>query len=250
LRSKETDGKAWIQNPGYNFVYNKLWLSKTQNITCAPAGVEPENYPVFYKPITNLYSLGAKSFKANSPVKGRLHPGLFWSEYLEGKHWTFDCSFKNGSVSDVFALRADKKKDVFSCWGEIKKPDLTEAKDWISNYLVGYKGNLNFEFIGDKIIEVHLRNSDQMQKMKESGHGVCVPFFGSPGRYDVNQKMLQVLNKTIKGATSIVTIDSNGNPEAGVGNTRRLGYVTSNDKSLAFETKNYILQHIVKKRNE
>jgi len=248
VKSKETDGKAWVKNPGYNFVYNKLWLSKTQGIKCAPAGVEPENYPVFYKPIMNMYSLGAESFKADSPVNKRLHPGIFWSEYLNGEHWTFDCTF-NGSLIDVFALRADKSGDVFSSWEKMKTPDLTPAKRWASKYLIGYEGDLNFELIGDKIIEVHLRRSDQMQKMRNNGHQFCVPFFGSPGTYDVNYRMLDILNRTVENIDAVVTVDENGYPEPSTGNTRRLGYVTSNDKELAFETKNYTLEHIVKRDN-
>jgi hypothetical protein len=113
LKSVEVDGRAWVKNPSYNYVYNKLWLCKVQGIKCAPAGVEPESYPVFYKPIINLYSLGAGSFKAEKPTEGRVSPGLFWMEYLEGKHWTFDCFYKDGAFTDVYALEAEKEDDEF-----------------------------------------------------------------------------------------------------------------------------------------
>ena len=38
------DTDAWIQNPDYNFIYNKLWIAQSQGISCGPMNVYPNKY--------------------------------------------------------------------------------------------------------------------------------------------------------------------------------------------------------------
>lgn len=240
----ELDEEAWINNPDYNYVYNKLWLCKTQNIKAGPVPTKPNKYSVFYKPIINLYSLGACSFKAEEEVNDTLHPGLFWMEYLKGVHWTIDCNYSNGNISNSFTLKAKKDGDLFKLW----KPYSMKFDwilSWFKKHLSGYEGPVNLEGIGNNILEVHLRNSSQMKLMKKSGKKYCVPFFGSIGRYDIDEKKLNNLYNLYENSIIKITIE-NGKPEFGLGESRRLGYVISNSKDICFEIKNKITDKVVK----
>lgn len=241
MKSIEVDGKAWINNPRYNYVYNKLWLCKTQEIKAAPSGVEPDSYPVFYKPIINLYSLGAFSFKADGPVDGVIHSGLFWMEYLEGKHWTFDCYYNQESFHDVYALEAEKSDDNFDLWKIIEDPDLEYSKWWVKKHLKGYSGPLNIEIIGDNIIEVHLRNSEQLSLMKNRGKGYCSPVFGKDREYHIPiQKVKNQLSEHFKETEFILTLED-GKPEIGMGDKRRIGYLISTSKQEVLQAKKYFV---------
>ena len=56
-KNYSNDLDSWLFNNKYREVYNKLWLSYTQDIDCAPMGIYPNKYPVIIKPIINLYGM-------------------------------------------------------------------------------------------------------------------------------------------------------------------------------------------------
>jgi hypothetical protein len=229
------DADAWKRNLQYNQVYNKLWLMQTQNVDCAPCPIEPSSYPVFYKPIINLYSLGCCAFKANRPVsESKKHPGLFWSEYLTGKHWTFDAKCQSGELVNAVGLEGHKSDGVFDYW-EPMKPNLSMVRPWSKRYLVGYSGPINFELIGDTIIECHLRNSNEIKKVypdnypshnQSEASEYIVPIYAEPGIYDVNDMKLKWFKRTYQWSSIYMTIED-GKPEMGSGPKRRVGYITT-----------------------
>lgn len=240
----EVDEKAWIDNPKYNYVYNKLWLCRTQNLEAGPVPTKPNNYPVFYKPIINLYSLGAYSFKVEGEVEKRFHPGLFWMEYLSGEHWTINCEYKNGEISDPFVLQAEKKGDLFDLWKPYSM-DYGWIEKWLGRYLSGYQGPLNLEGIGENLIEVHLRTSDQIDLMEDEEKHFCTPFFGSPGTYTVDEDTLKSIESD-SSSKVVITIEE-GNPELGIDENRRLGYVISGNKEEAFRVREEVLSKVVER---
>lgn len=217
------DSKAWKRNPEYRHVYNKLWLSLDQGLKAAPVPVKPKKYPVFYKPIYNLYGWGKKAFRAESNPKEEVHPGMFWMETLEGVHWTIDGEFKNGEIEDAFALEGKKDKDRFSLWKPTNK-NLNWVEGWLAKKISEYEGPINLEGIGNYVIEIHLRKSEQMDIMKSKGHSYCAPI------YQRNFEEKQT------SGTNFVDL---GKEQSMKGETI-FGYVTAETKEKALKAKNQI----------
>lgn len=193
MNSNRPDGKRWIENEQYRHVYNKLWLCSTQDVRFAPCGVEPEKYPVFYKPIMNLYSLGAFAFKANEAIQSsKKHPGIFWMEYLSGDHFTVDGNWNGSSIRNPAIYKANKKNDVFESWIPVDTA-LEVPERWGRSYLADYEGPINFEWIGETLIEVHLRKSLQIQlaiggdRFDPSYSDVVIPIFKNSKSYEIEE---------------------------------------------------------------
>lgn len=138
------------------WVYNKLELSTVLGYKCGPVGIDVP-VPGYYivRPPVNLLGLGLGAKKIWIDKKtDHLTPGHFWCEWFEGQHYSVD--FEEG-------------KWVRTTTGLQNKDDLTKWKKW---YTVGKtfkfpsiisqfekKSNVNCEFIGDKLIEVHIRKN-------------------------------------------------------------------------------------------
>jgi len=129
LRIPTEDPDAYEWYPQQAWVYDKLRLCASQGITCAPHGVEPPEFPVFSKPITNLRGMGVGSRVLHSPADYRRHlmPGHFWMPLLQARRPALE----------------------------------TYLTDWLERYIGCYTGMMNFESIGGRIIDAHLRFADQ-----------------------------------------------------------------------------------------
>lgn len=164
IRIPVADVTAWSMFPAHNHVYNKVWLCGTQSIAHAPLPVAPPHFPVFVKPITNLLGMSIGSFRADRPEDlAEYRPGTFWMELLTGPHISTDVAVANG-VAHWYAHTRGHPIDNgrFSHWerlnGDNRALDALLG-DWISRHLQGYTGIANFESIGGRIIECHLRMS-------------------------------------------------------------------------------------------
>ena len=163
------DAHAWRLNPTYRQVYDKLWITREQDIPAAPVGVDPRDLGlgsderVFVKPITNLHgvALGARAVPVNDvPVQA----GCFWSPLLTGVHTSSDCLIRDGEVLwFAHAQGSQACHDHRNLYWEIgvslpeRHPRLMER---VAQWLPGYTGLCNLEMIGDTVIEVHLRGSN------------------------------------------------------------------------------------------
>ena len=81
--------------------------------------------------------------------------GYFWCEWFEGRHLSID--YKN--KKQVLCVEGHKQKDTFTKWDkwiktndELPFPNI--LKDLTDIELI------NCEYIGDKLIEVHLRHNE------------------------------------------------------------------------------------------
>ncbi len=161
------DGDAWAWYPEYKWVYNKLAIAESQNLLCAPHGLEPPSFPVFSKPIYNMKGMGAGSRVIRSLKKYKRYerPGHFWMSLLEGDHVSSDVAVVKGEPQ-WWRHTTGKPLDrgMFDYWTVLANPiPAVESYcgDWLRRCLAGYTGMVNFETIGGKIIEVHLRFADQ-----------------------------------------------------------------------------------------
>ncbi|MDP3698328.1 MAG: hypothetical protein Q8R47_01955 [Nanoarchaeota archaeon] len=160
-----TDDGAWEHFPKHRWVYNKLEVALSQNLRCAPVGVEPKEFPVFMKPITNLYGAGLSSGLILSPEeyeKKKHLSGHFWMEFLQGEHLSHDLVVMNGEVVFNLAFRGEKLgQGMFDYWETVESAVSTDyVSSWVKKNLSDYTGTVNLETIDCKIIECHLRMGD------------------------------------------------------------------------------------------
>lgn len=86
-----------------------------------------------------------------------LSPGTFWCEFFEGKHLSVD--YKWGK--QILCAQGIKRDDTFTQWDKwIRVSDNIPLPDLLKTNFYHQKW-INCEFIGNKLIEVHLRyNTD------------------------------------------------------------------------------------------
>ena len=152
------EDKVWKTiNPDYIWVMDKLILSKKLGYECGPTGIdvtEPGYYIV--RPCVNALGLGLGAEKVWLEKETiHLPYGYFWCEWFEGRHLSID--YKN--KKQVLCVEGHKQKDTFTKWDkwiktndELPFPNI--LKDLTDIELI------NCEYIGDKLIEVHLRHNE------------------------------------------------------------------------------------------
>jgi hypothetical protein len=167
LRIPTEDFDAYEWNPAHHWVYNKLLIAESQGIICAPHGVTPRSFPVFSKPLINLRGMGAGSRVLDSVDEYKRHEsgGHFWMTLLRGEHVSSDIAIEAGqAVWFRHAQGIPSGEGTFDYWIVHAEPyaDLEHyCSAWLARNLRGYTGMVNLESIGGRIIEVHLRFSDQ-----------------------------------------------------------------------------------------
>lgn len=161
------DIDCWPWFPRHRWVYDKLKIAESQGLRCAPHGVLPDRYPVFSKPIINLRGMGIGSRKITSTEEILAHssPGHMWMEHLEGDHVSTDCAIVKGEICWIRHSKGFSAADgMFTHW-IIYADEHTVIKQylskWVATHMADYTGMMNFETIGNRIIEAHLRFSDQ-----------------------------------------------------------------------------------------
>lgn len=204
------DPDCWLLFPAHRWVYDKLKVAESQGLPCGPHGVAPPSYPVFSKPIMNMkgMGIGSRVMRSEQEMDHHSHPGHMWMALLEGDHVSTDCAVEAGRI--VWARHATGvpwTDGTFRYWtihAEIM-PELADyLGQWVSRHMSGYSGMMNFETIGGRIIEAHLRFADQwcdlygegwvnaLVRLYETGRwnyadeqrtiGYSVPLFASHGQ--------------------------------------------------------------------
>ena len=161
------DGDAWRWYPKYKWVYNKLSVAESQDLDCAPHGIDPDHFPVFSKPIYNMRGMGAGSgvMRTMKEYKYRQRPGHFWMQMLDGEHVSTDVAVVDGEVKwQRHCVGAPLEGGMFDYWTVLAttKPAIERyLANWVRKHMPDYTGMLNFETINTVIIEVHMRFADQ-----------------------------------------------------------------------------------------
>lgn len=148
--------KVWkTVDPDDMWVFDKLILSTKLGYKCGPVGV-PVDEPGWYivRPAVNALGLGLGTtivYIDNST--DHLTPGHFWCEVFEGRHLSVDYHYG----LQVLCVEGFKSKDTFTKWDEWKRTsDYVNRPNLIIPFMQKYKW-INCEYIGGKLIEVHLR---------------------------------------------------------------------------------------------
>lgn len=169
------DADAWEWYPAHRWVYDKLRVALSQGFVAAPHGVMPGAFPVFSKPITNLRGMGTGSrvIRSAAEYQAALTPGHFWMELLRGEHVSTDVAVLAGrAVWWRHATGITRPGGTFDRWIIHAKPRAeleAYCGAWIAAHMGGYTGMMNFETIGGRIIEAHLRFADQWPDLYGAG---------------------------------------------------------------------------------
>ena len=161
------DPDAWIWYPQHRWVYDKLKIAESQGIACGPHGVPPARYPVFSKPMMNMkgMGIGSRIVASAAELDHCYQPGHMWMQCLTGAHVSTDCAVEDGMVRwSRHATGIPWDNGMFKYWTihAKAKPELEQyLADWVTRHMTGYTGMMNFETIGGRIIEAHLRFADQ-----------------------------------------------------------------------------------------
>jgi len=169
------DFHVWPMYPDHRWIYDKLAVAVSQGLQAAPHGVPPPFYPVFSKPITNLRGMGAGSLilPDEDTYLASLQPGHFWSPLHTGAHVSSDAAVIDGKpVWWRHTTGIASGRGTFDYWHihAEARPELESyCGDWSMKHLAGYTGMANFETIGGRIIEAHLRLTDQWPDLYGAG---------------------------------------------------------------------------------
>lgn len=244
VRIPTDDGDAYLLFPRHRWVYNKLLIAESQELPHAPHGIMPAHFPVFSKPIYNMRGMGVESrILHNASDYGRhQRPGHMWMQLLEGEHVSSDIAVSDGRpMWWRHAIGRSIGDGMFDYWivlSERREPIEEYGGEWIRRHLSGYTGIANVETIGGKIIEVHLRFSDQWPDLYGKGwltalvglyqhgaweysdadrrEGYSFALFGPHGvqyRHPSKERLDEVLS--LKGVSSVqITFNEDQAPEA------------------------------------
>ncbi|MFO1034742.1 MAG: hypothetical protein U1E15_11925, partial [Hyphomicrobiales bacterium] len=158
----DIDCHEWF--PDYRFIYDKLFVARSQGLACGTAAETPVAFPVFAKPRVNLKGMGLGSgiIGDAAAFRARMDDGMMWMALLSGAHVSTDCAVDRGRVRWVrHATGLPFGEGMFSRWtvhGDGVMPELTDLLTaWIARVLPDYTGMINLETMGGRIIEAQIR---------------------------------------------------------------------------------------------
>ena len=163
------DIQAYKKYKKYNYVYDKLWVCKSQDIKSGTLesidNSEILNYPIFIKPRWGHKTATSKDcYKINNYnelIKHKKKRDMMWSEFLDDTEEMTDFMIHNGFITHQITykyspLQHGSIADEWKYIGPELKPPERVVK-WVNDNLNGFTGVCNVQFRGDKIIEVGLR---------------------------------------------------------------------------------------------
>ena len=169
------DGDSYRLYPEHRWIYNKMMIADSQGLANGPHGLEPELFPVFSKPIYNMRGMGAGSrvLKNEKEYQNNQRPGHMWMSLLHGEHVSSDVAVVQGEAKWWrHVVGRAIGEGMFDYWTVLgaARPEIEEyCGDWLRRNMAGYTGMMNFETIGARIIEAHLRFSDQWPDLYGKG---------------------------------------------------------------------------------
>lgn len=165
------DPDAYRINPKHNWAYNKLMIAEKQGLECGLFGLSPEKFPVIIKPVYNLRSMGTGIDIAHSEEEfnQKIKDGFMWETFFEGEHVSTDMAVEKGKMVWFCHCKGfPLNEGTFDYW-EVETSERSELTAYLTSFLENnlstYTGMVNFETIGGKIIEMHLRFTRQFPEL-------------------------------------------------------------------------------------
>ena len=165
------DGQAYNKYPKHNFVYDKLWICKSQNVRSGTLEdlienrYKAQNYPIFIKPRWGHKSASSKNcYKIHSYeelLKYKHIPNMMWSEFIKDTEGMTDFMVHKGNIVHQITYKySDTQHGVVADDWKYISPDNQPPEyvvSWINTHMKEYTGICNVQYRGTTIIEVGLR---------------------------------------------------------------------------------------------
>jgi hypothetical protein len=167
------DYEAWVTcHPDDLWIFDKLILAKKLGYLCGPADVGvPESNNYIVRPCVNLAGMGIGA-ELRFLEKGRwdLEPGYFWCKPFKGRHLSVDYAIDPKSrVIEQGVTTEGFRSPTNPIW-KFDRWVRVDDKLKINFMLTKLKGSyehVNCEFIGGRLIEMHLRSNTDMGDYNE-----------------------------------------------------------------------------------
>jgi hypothetical protein len=167
------DYQAWVTcHLDDLWIFDKLILARKLGYLCGPADVAvPESNNYIVRPCVNLagMSIGAE-IRFLEKGKWDLESGYFWCEAFEGRHLSVDYAIdptsrviEQGETIEGFRNPANPLWK-FDKWIRVK--DKLKINFMLTKLKGSYE-HINCEFIGGRLIEMHLRHNTEMGDYNE-----------------------------------------------------------------------------------
>jgi len=167
------EDEAWLNCHNDDlWIFDKLVLAKKLGYICGPVGVDvptPGDYIV--RPSVNCMGMGRGAEIVNiQESTDHLPLGYFWCEIFTGRHISVDYKFdiKQRIIEQDLTVEGFRR-DGDPIWKFWKWKKINEFVP-IHRIILDVKGSyeyINCEYIGDRLVEVHLRNNSDMHESTE-----------------------------------------------------------------------------------
>jgi hypothetical protein len=163
------DGISYDKYPDFKYVYDKLWIIKSQGLMGGKLedvrGKEHKfHYPLFIKPRWGHLSASSKNcFKihdANELKKYSHYEHMMWSEFIDANEGMTDYIMLKGKIVHQITYIYSEKQNGFTDDWKYISPDSkppTNITEWVNRHMQNYTGVVNVQYRDAKIIEVGLR---------------------------------------------------------------------------------------------
>ena len=163
------DKECYNRYPKYQFVYDKLWIIKSQGLAGGRLeklrGKEAKvQYPIFIKPRWGHLSATSKNcFKINSADELRPYVDykhMIWSEFIDANEGMTDYILLKGKIVHQITYVYSEKQNGFSDdWKYISPASAPPSiiTEWVQQHMGDFTGVVNVQYRATKIIEVGLR---------------------------------------------------------------------------------------------
>jgi hypothetical protein len=167
------DYQAWVTcHLDDLWIFDKLILARKLGYLCGPADVAvPESNNYIVRPCVNLagMSIGAE-IRFLEKGKWDLESGYFWCEAFEGRHLSVDYAIDTKSRVIEQGETIEGFRNLANPLWKFDKWIRVKDKLKINFMLTKLKGSyehINCEFIGGRLIEMHLRHNTEMGDYNE-----------------------------------------------------------------------------------
>jgi hypothetical protein len=160
------DSEAWLNCPDKDlWIFNKLTVARKCGHVCGPKGVPvPKPGKYIIRPVMNVLGMGrgAKVVDLDWCTMD-IPDGFFWCEVFIGRHVSVDYTSTIQGLTVEGFRRDENPMWKWDKW--IKTQDRMPLPDLIFPLLARHS-HFNIEYIGGKVIEVHLRHNPDWKNLE------------------------------------------------------------------------------------
>jgi len=187
------DWEAWDRYPQHRWVFNKMELALRLGYCAGPTpGPVPTTDEYIVRPIYNFSGMAAGA-KIMTLEQGKVYdfpPSYFWCERFYGDHISVNYEWQDGQLIPTHTSVGEtdfENLSRFKRWTKIEHQHM-ELPSWIES--LRDIPDINIEFIGGKIIEIHLRPGVDFP----DGANEIIPLWSTTPKQEVDKLLEQGYN--------------------------------------------------------